>query len=265
MERAACLALGVIAVACLKMRLPRLINHRQSRAREQRKDAAISDKWRKLRHRAYPRHARKTRYFFTLFLSPLSPSISLFFSFSHSFSVSRCVYNGTWVGEIPSRGGMSNLIEIPLCEIVEKSSHAIAGACAKMELREETRFVRWCRWTPVSREMNEDQREGRGGGERGNIRIWAYRSQPASPTAFARANFSVLNFRVNWPCEITLNYRVARVTDARGSQLVTLLKNILFRVSTSAFAAAYTYIEREKEAGCACISHTQNCSVKINR
>jgi len=38
--------------------------------------------------------------------------------------------------------GMSNLIEIPLCEIVEKSSHAIAGACVKMELQEETRFAR---------------------------------------------------------------------------------------------------------------------------
>lgn len=39
-------------------------------------------------------------------------------------------------------GGVSNLIEIPLCEIVEKSSHAIVGACAKMKLQEKTRFVR---------------------------------------------------------------------------------------------------------------------------
>jgi len=43
-ERVARLALGIIAVACLKMRLSRLINHRQSRAREWRKDAAISGK-----------------------------------------------------------------------------------------------------------------------------------------------------------------------------------------------------------------------------
>lgn len=59
---------------------------------------------------------------------------------------------------------------------------------------------------------------------------------------FAWTNFSVLNFRANWPCEITPNYRVARATSMRelslyGPELVTLLENILFRVGTRAFQA----------------------------
>lgn len=77
---------GVIAVACLKMRLPRLINHRQSRARERWKDAAINGKWRKLRHRAYPCCVREKRYF--LFLS-VSLSFSSLFSVSPSVSPPR--------------------------------------------------------------------------------------------------------------------------------------------------------------------------------
>lgn len=78
--------------------------------------------------------------------------IHVIFSLFLSLFISRHVYKYTRQGEIPllvrslvrslARGGVSNLIEIPLCEIVEKSSHAIAGACAKMELQEETRFAR---------------------------------------------------------------------------------------------------------------------------
>ena len=85
-ERVARLALGIIAVACLKMRLSRLINHRQSRAREWRKDAAISGKWRKLRHRVYPCCVLGKRViFFSLF--------SVHFSASprHSYTFVSCM------------------------------------------------------------------------------------------------------------------------------------------------------------------------------
>lgn len=72
-------------------------------------------------------------------------SFSLSFSLSPSaLLLSRRVHTTVYTRReiLRSAEGVSNLIEIPLCEIVEKSSHAIAGVCAKMELQEETRFIR---------------------------------------------------------------------------------------------------------------------------
>lgn len=81
--------------------------------------------------------------FFSLSLSPSLSHLALASSLACSLSISLRVYNAyTSRKRDIARGGVSNLIEIPLCEIVEKSSHAIAGVCAKIELQEETRFVR---------------------------------------------------------------------------------------------------------------------------
>lgn len=83
----------------------------------------------------YPRCVLDTRYFFSL-------SLSLYLSSRIQVYTTRRDTVARSLTRSLARGGVSNLIEIPLCEIVEKSSHAIAGACAKMELQEETRFAR---------------------------------------------------------------------------------------------------------------------------